>query len=76
MNWWRRLWTVLFALTAAVLLSVDSRLMVDAAYLTLVPLAGAFILLFRGRGDLVGSMWEKENSFHLFLSVCCTVLLC
>ncbi len=74
MNWWRRLWIVLFALTAAVLLSVDSRLMVDAAYLTLVLLAGAFILIFRGRGDLVGSMWKKENRFHLFLSVCCTVL--
>ncbi len=87
MNWWRKIWIGLFVLTAAVLLSVDSRLMVDAAYLTLAPLAGgALVLLFCKGSRLeetgaempagcgIDAMWKRENRFHLVLSVLCTIL--
>lgn len=76
MEWMRRGLMVLFALTAGFLLMADSRLMVDAAYMTLVPLALALLLL-AGRKDYDWKeMWQKENRLHLFLSLCFTLLFC
>ena len=86
MSWWRKIWIGLFVLTAAVLLSVDSRLMVDAAYLTLAPLAGGALVLLFCKGSLdetgaempavcgIDAMWKRENRFHLVLSALCTIL--
>ena len=86
MSWWRKIWIGLFVLTAAVLLSVDSRLIVDAAYLTLVPLTGGTLILLFCKGSLdetgaempavcgIDAMWKRENRFHLVLSALCTIL--
>lgn len=69
MSWWRKGWMALFAITGLLLMCVDSRLVVDATYLSLVPLAVAFLLLLR-RPDYDGrQMWQRENRLHLILSL-------
>lgn len=61
----RKVSMALLALTIGLLLALDSRCMVDAGYLTLVPLILAFLLLLK-RGNRKGS--------SLFLSVCLSIV--
>ena len=65
---------VFVALTILFLLTLDSRFAVDAFYLTLVPLVLFLILLLRKPDDIWKEMGKKEHRFHLFLSVCFTIL--
>lgn len=69
MRRWRQVWLALFAVTMLAVLAADSRLMVDASYLTLLPLGIAFLVLLRSK-DYVGSRYLRpEGRFHLLLSL-------
>ncbi len=74
MNQVKRLPAVFFLLTVIFLLTLDSRLMVDASYVTLVPLVLGIILFVKMPEDSREAIWEREQRFHLLLSVCFAVL--
>lgn len=71
----RKVPAVLLALTIGLILALDSRCIVDAGYLTLVPLTLALALLLkRGDRDKKGLIEKKEGRFILLLSVCLAVV--
>ena len=74
MNGTKKVIAVFTAAAILFLLTLDSRLTVDAAYLTLVPLVLFLVLIFIKKEDSWRGMWKKEYRFHLLLSVCFTIL--